>query len=122
MLSFRLRMEFAQTHKVKSTDLLSAILFILAIWTCLCSAQDHESVLGELRIEGRYISELVLCRKDGHIEKFTTPNEELDEIVKLPIGEYRLQTVFLRGGYTAGYAASLPVIALKSCHPHKVSG
>jgi hypothetical protein len=100
---------FAHIKKVKLVGSFIAILLFLAIGTCLCKAQGQRSLLGELKIEGRYISELVLCRKDGHIEKFTTPNEELDGIVKLPIGEYRLQTVFLRGGYTSGYATSLPV-------------
>ena len=41
-----------------------------------------------------------VAKKDGHTETFTTPNEELNEILKLPVGEYRLQDIRLRSGYT----------------------
>jgi hypothetical protein len=99
----------AKHKRIKFVYLLMAVFIISAIGTYLCKAKEQKSVLGELKIEGHYISELVLCLKDGHIETFTTPNEELNEILKLPIGEYRLMMVRLRGEYTAGYATSIPV-------------
>lgn len=100
---------FLRDHKINSFVLLLMIAIILPKSASNALVQEQEQTLGELRIEGHYISELVLCRKDGHVETFTTPNEELNEILRLPVGEYRLRTVILRGGYTAGYATSISV-------------
>ena len=51
--------------------------------------------MGEVRLEGQHIERLVLCRKDGDTEQFSRP----DEIIKLPVGEYRLQDVRLKDGF-----------------------
>ena len=87
-------------HKINTFVLFLMIAILLPKSGSHALAQEQKQALGELKIEGHYISELVLCRKDGHIEKFTTPNEELNEIIKLPVGEYRLQEIRLRGGYS----------------------
>ena len=52
--------------------------------------------LGELHLEGEYVERLVLRRKDGPTQSFDHPGET----VRLPAGEYRLQDVRLKGGYT----------------------
>lgn len=88
------------SKKVNSCALFLMIAILLPKSDSNALAQEQKQSLGELKIEGHYIYELVLCRKDGHIETFTTPNEELNEILKLPIGKYRLQEVRLRGGYS----------------------
>jgi hypothetical protein len=77
------------------------VLFMIAsiFWTgqvSHCLAQEQEQALGELRIEGKYIERLILCRKDGRTEQFNEPNET----IKLTVGKYRLQYVSLKGGYT----------------------
>jgi len=89
-------MMFAHTTKVKLVGSFIAILPFLAIGTCLCKAQDQRSTLGELKLEGEHVERLVLQRKDGHTERFDRPGE----IIKLPLGEYRLQQVDLIGGHT----------------------
>jgi hypothetical protein len=61
-----------------------------------CQAQEQKQALGELKIEGKYIERLVLCRKNGQTEQFNEPNET----IKLTVGKYRLQYVSLKGGYT----------------------
>jgi hypothetical protein len=61
-----------------------------------CQAQEQKQALGELRIEGKYIEWLVLCGKNGLTKQFSEPNET----IKLAIGEYRIQNVSLKGGYT----------------------
>ena len=88
-------MQFAQPQKVKFFHLLSTILFILAIAACLCVAQCQRSVLGELKLEGEHLEQLVLRRKDGHTEQFDKPVETIE----LPVGQYQLQESRLEGGY-----------------------
>ena len=88
-------MQFAQPQKVKFFHLLSTILFILAIAACLCVAQGQRSVLGELKLEGEHLEQLVLRRKDGHTEQFDKPVETIE----LPVGQYQLQESPLEGGY-----------------------
>ena len=77
--------------------------FVFFLMTILLSesasnalAQEQKQTLGELKIEGKHIERLVLCRKDGHTEQFNEPNQ----ILRLTVGEYRLQYVSLKGGYT----------------------
>lgn len=100
-------MIFAQTAKFRFTISLITILLFLGIGVCLCEAQEankQNSALGELKLQGKYINYLVLRRKDGHSEKFNRPTETIE----MPVGEYRLQEVRLKGGYT--------------CRPLSVSG
>ena len=74
-------------------------LFFLGIGICLCQAQEadkQDSTLGELKLQGKCIERLVLRHKNGRTETFNW----LEETIKLPVGEYRLQEVRLKGGYT----------------------
>ena len=52
--------------------------------------------LGELHLEGEHIERLVLRQKDGPTQGFDHPGAT----IKLPAGEYRLQDVRLKNGYT----------------------
>ena len=65
---------------------------VLAFWAAgVCVSQES----GELRLEGKHIERLVLRRKDGLTQRFDHPGET----IRLPVGEYRLQDVRLKGGY-----------------------
>lgn len=70
-----------------------ALIFWNSEVSC-CLAE--EPAKGELRLEGKHIERLVLRRKDGQTEEF----DELDETIKIAVGEYRLQDVRLKGGFT----------------------
>lgn len=88
-------------EKAISRRFLTAIttLFFLGIGICLCQAQEadkQDSTLGELKLQGKCIERLVLRHKNGRTETFNW----LEETIKLPVGEYRLQEVRLKGGYT----------------------
>ncbi len=87
-------MMFAQTARLQSVSPFVTILLFLGSGACLCKAQ--EPALGELKLDGKYIERLVLSRNDGHREVFSDPKET----VKLPVGQYLLQDVRLKGGYT----------------------
>lgn len=89
-------MIMTQILKFKTACSLAAVLVLLGSGVCLCKAQDRKSTLGELKIEGKYIERLVLSRNDGHREVLNNPGET----VKLPVGQYLLQEVRLKGGYT----------------------
>ena len=54
-----------------------------------------QEALGELRVDGQYIKQLVLRRKDGQTEQFNEPAGT----IKLAVGEYRIQDVRLKGGF-----------------------
>jgi len=68
------------------------IVVSLAFWTVNVGLSQE---FGKLRLEGKHIERLVLRRKDGSTQKLNQPCET----IKLPIGEYRLQDVRLKGGY-----------------------
>ena len=89
---------FAQTAKFRFISLFITILLFLGIGVCLCEAQEamkQNSAVGEIKLQGENIEYLVLVRKDGRRETISRPKVT----VKLPVGEYRLQEVRLRGGY-----------------------
>lgn len=91
-----------QAVKLKSAGLLAVALAILGSGVSLCTAQDGQSALGDLKIEGEDIERLVLRRNDGHTETLENP----DKTVKLPEGQYLLQDVRLKGGYARRTVAS----------------
>jgi hypothetical protein len=62
----------------------------------------EESAKGELKLEGRHVERLILLRRDGHTEQFNEP----DETIKIAVGEYRLQDVRLKGGFTYSSSTS----------------
>jgi len=53
--------------------------------------------MGELKLEGKHIQQLVLQSRDGKRERFDKPGES----ITLPAGKYRLQEVHLEGGYVS---------------------
>lgn len=69
-------------------------LFVIAL-VCLTAGISFGLESGELRLEGKHIECLVLRRKDGPTQRFDNPGET----VRLPIGEYRIQDIRLKGGY-----------------------
>jgi len=91
-----------QTNKYRFTASLIAVLLFLGAGACLCQAQEPnkpDSAVGKLKLEGKHIERLVLQRNDGHEETFNNPGE----ITTLPTGEYRLQEVHLKGGYSRSH-------------------
>ena len=75
------------------------LLFCTGSGVDLCNAQETDvssPPLGEVKLEGACLDYIELFARDGHAERITRP----EETVKLPPGEYRLQEVRLRGGYT----------------------
>ena len=61
------------------------------------------NMIRELKIEGGYIEKLVLEDKNHQALTFENP----DEIIKLPVGQYRLLQVFIIGGYSCGFRTTL---------------
>jgi len=88
---------FMHDLKFSMIILLVSISFFQSQEASQCLAQEQKKALGELKIEGMHIERLVLCRKDGRTEQFDKPQE----IIKLAVGEYRLQDVRLKDGYTS---------------------
>ncbi len=86
----------AQTAKFRSASSLAAVLVLFGSGVWLCKAQDGKPAMGELRLEGEYIERLALRRNDGHTEILNNP----DETVELPVGQYLVQDVRLKGGFT----------------------
>jgi hypothetical protein len=89
-------MMFTKISKFRSVNPLAVIVLVLGSGLCLAQSQDQESALGELRLDGGHIERLVLLRNDGRREVLTDP----EEAVKLPVGQYLLKDVHLKGGYT----------------------
>ena len=81
----------------------------------LSAAQGPKIPLGKLTLEGKSIARLILRREeDGQREEFRRP----EQIMELPIGEYRVQEVHLEGGYT-WYASGNPERHLASVGPNE---
>jgi hypothetical protein len=74
------------------------IIAIVTVVLCLCGAQKahgQEPNQGELKLECKYIKQLVLESKDGERQRFDQPAES----IKLAAGQYRVREVHLEGGY-----------------------
>ena len=71
---------------------IASVFWNFGVSCCLA----REQALGKLKIEGKHIEKLVLHRRDGHTKQFNEPAET----IKLAVGEYRLQEVRLKGGFT----------------------
>lgn len=91
-----LKVGLVQNLKFKFVSVFLIIVIFSSAAVSLSWAQERDSAPGELKLEGKYIERLVLLRKDGHREEFNRP----EETIRLPMGEYRLREVYLRGGYT----------------------
>ncbi len=90
------QMMMTQTARFTAASSVAGVLALFCSGVCFCEAQDRKSALGELKLEGEHIERLLLTRNDGHREILNNP----DETVKLPVGQYLLQDVRLKGGYT----------------------
>ena len=88
-------MVLAQTLKSRLGSLFISIVICSNAGISLGRAQEEDSAMGELKLEGKYIERLVLRRKDHRTERFDQPSE----IIKLPVGEYRLLEAHLKHGY-----------------------
>lgn len=87
-------MIFAQSGKFKLVNLLIVITLLWTTAECPCHAQD--STMGEIKLEGESINRLILRREDNNErEEFRRPRQ----IIKLPIGKYRVEEIHLEGGY-----------------------
>jgi hypothetical protein len=87
-------MIFAQSGNFKLVNLLIAITFSWTTAVCPCHAQD--STIGEIKLEGKSINQLILQREDSNgREEFRRP----EQIIKLPTGKYRVHEIHLEGGY-----------------------
>jgi hypothetical protein len=88
-----------KTEKCGCVVLLVFVLLCMGAAAGLCyagGAGTKNSSSGVLKLEGKQVDYIVLQRKDGHVEQITRPSET----IKLPPGEYRLQEIRLKGGYT----------------------
>jgi hypothetical protein len=70
-------------------------LLLVMAWAFWSDSACFSQKLGKLRLEGQHIERLTLQRKDGHAEQIARP----EEIIELPVGDYRLQDVRLEGGF-----------------------
>lgn len=86
----------------KKRNLSNLINFAVVVFLCaassFCCAQEQEQSMGELRLEGEHIEHLLFHQESGYNKKFENPSKTL----QLPVGEYRVQQVVLKGLYTAG--------------------
>ena len=106
-----LTMISTQTNKHRFADSFIAVLLLLGAGACLCQAQEPnkpDSAVGKLKLEGKHIERLVLQRNDGHEETFNNPGE----IITLPAGEYRLQEIHLKGGYSRSPVSAVERITI----------
>ena len=71
------------------------VLFVIALLSFRTDTVCLSREMGELKLEGQHIEQLVLCRKNGDTEQFSKP----DEVIKLPVGEYRIKDVQLKDGF-----------------------
>jgi hypothetical protein len=87
-------MGYAQTHRFAISLLL--VLAFLHVGGDLRAAQEQEIHQGKLKLEGESITRLILRREeDGQREEFRRP----EQVIELPVGEYRVEEVHLKGGY-----------------------
>ena len=107
-------MGLVQNLKFKFVSVFLIIVIFSSVGVSLSWAQEQDSALGELKLEGKYIDRLVLQRKDGHREEFSRPAET----IKLPVGAYQLWESRLQGGYTC-YASRDSKIDLVTVAPEK---
>jgi hypothetical protein len=70
-------------------------LLLSGLWQTT-SALGQDSSGGELKIEGTYITQLVLNGDDHHTEHLNAPHGN----VSLPLDTYRIRAIELQGGYT----------------------
>jgi hypothetical protein len=105
----------SQSHKTGAFVLFLSISILLILAGSVSPAKEQEQPLGELKIEGSHIERLVLKSKDGQTKIFNNP----DQAINLPVDEYRLMEVDLKGGYSCRIRKPLPDHALITVHENK---
>jgi hypothetical protein len=100
-------MGYAQTNRFALS--LAFVLVLLHVGIDLSAAQGPKIPLGKLTLEGESITRLILRREeDGQREEFRRP----EQVIELPVGEYRVEEVHLEGGYTCYASRELrPLVA-----------
>jgi hypothetical protein len=76
---------------------MSVLIVIVALGVSTGLSQEQQTAQGQLKIEGSSIEKLVLV--GGQSKTFNNP----DEIITLPAGKYRLEAIYLKGGYQCNY-------------------
>jgi hypothetical protein len=86
-----------QSHKRRVFILLLSIsiLFVPSV----SADQTQEQPLGQLKIEGSHIEQLVLRAINGQTKTFDNPQDT----IKLPAGTYYLQQVNLKNGFSCNF-------------------
>ena len=92
--------------RISKNSILCIVIIQIAMFqffSSVVSAKEEDVKYGELKIQGSYIEKLVLEDKDHQAKEFEKPGE----IIKLPVGEYRLLQVHLIGEYSCGFRTSI---------------
>jgi len=84
-----------------SVLLLSILIFNVHISVSL--AQEQDSASGELKIQSINIEKLVLQDQNGKQKTINDP----EQVITLPVGEYSIKQVHLKGGYSCGYRTTM---------------
>jgi hypothetical protein len=84
-----------QAQKINSFSTFSNITIILMLTASFAAAQAQEQPLGQLKIEGSHIEQLMLRASNGQTKTFDNP----EDTIKLPTGTYYLQQVILKNGF-----------------------
>lgn len=98
MLNREKRIGLADNMQHGTATLLLCTSIVLGLAVSPCESQQ-ESVKGELKLEGKGVSRLVLRRTGGSTERFDQPGET----VELPPGKYQLLEAHLEGGYSCRF-------------------
>jgi len=71
---------------------------------CRGESQDGKGAVGELKLQGESIELLVVRRNDGQQQEIQNPQETIE----LPVGQYRVREIRLKGGYNGRVVTSRP--------------
>jgi len=91
-------MRMIEWKKMRSA--LGAAIAILASVAALASASDDVTGIGELRIEGQGLKQLILKDEAGRRKTI----DQFDSPVTLAEGEYSIQSITLQGGHASSYS------------------
>jgi hypothetical protein len=106
VFSIRLYKELTMTTvPVFRFGVIKFLLFILGFLFMGAGFSFAGEPNGLIKIEGRHIKRLVLIRQSENYKKetFLEPNES----IRIPLGQYQISEIELRGGYTS-YQYNLP--------------
>lgn len=97
-------MALSQTEQCKLITSIIAGLILVGPVTCRGESQDGKGAVGELRLQGESIELLVLRRNDDQQQEIQNPQETIE----LPVGQYRVLEIRLKGGYNGRIVTSRP--------------